>query len=520
MRRKKETKPKMKKKVLIIVLIIAFVIVISVAFSLINIGNNKIYPNIEVQGVSVYGKEQEEANIELNKIYNEKKLTGIILKQGDYETTISFDQLGVSANIGNAVTEAYSIGRSGNIITNNYNILLRYFIPQNIEINFTIDENSIDKIIEDVESKLPNVVVDNDYYIDGDKLIITKGKAGVIINKDELKQTIIAEIKDFSDEDYTIEIPVIETSPEEINIEKIADEITCEPQNAYLSEEPLEVHAEQDGVSLAISIDEAKSILAEDKEEYEIPLTITEAEVKVTDLGEDAFPNLLGTCTTNYDASNINRNNNLVLAAEKLNGTIVNPGETFSYNQTIGQRTIAAGFKEAKAYANGKVVLDVGGGICQLSSTLYNSVLLSNLEVVERRSHYFKTSYLPAGRDATVSWGSVDFKFKNNRKYPIKIVATAQDGVVKVDIYGIKQDDDYDVTIESEETGVIPMETIYEEDNSLVEGQQVVTQRGEDGCTSETYKTLSRNGIVVSRTLVSKDTYNDLPTIIKQNSNE
>ena len=223
-----------------------------------------------MQGVSVYGKEQEEANIELNKIYNEKKLIGIILKQGDYETTISFDQLGVSANIGNAVTEAYSIGRSGNIITNNYNILLRYFIPQNIEINFTIDENSIDKIIEDVESKLPNVVVDNDYYIDGDKLIITKGKAGVIINKDELKQTIIAEIKDFSDEDYTIEIPVIETSPEEINIEKIADEITCEPQNAYLSEDPLEVHSEQDGVSLAISIDEAKSILAEDKEEYEI----------------------------------------------------------------------------------------------------------------------------------------------------------------------------------------------------------------------------------------------------------
>ena len=355
MRKGKNTKQKKNKKVIIILCVIAFIIFISVIFSLINIGNDKIYPNIDVQGVSVYGKEQEEANTELNKIYNEKKIEGIKLKQGDYETTISFDQMGVSTDVGNAVTKAYSIGRSGNIITNNYNILLRYFIPQNIEINFTIDENSIDKIIEDVESKLPNVVVDNDYYIDGDKLIITKGKAGVVINKDELKQQIIAEIKDFSDDNYTIEIPVTETSPEEINLEKIANEITCEPKNAYLSEDPLEVHAEQDGISLAISIDEAKQVLAEDKEEYEIPLTITEAEVKVTDLGEDAFPNLLGTCTTNYDASNINRNNNLVLAAEKLNGTIVNPGETFSYNQTIGKRTISAGFKEAKAYANGKI---------------------------------------------------------------------------------------------------------------------------------------------------------------------
>ena len=185
MRKGKNTKQKKNKKVIIILCIIAFIIFISVIFSLINIGNDKIYPNIDVQGVSVYGKEQEEANTELNKIYNEKKIAGIKLKQGDYETTISFDQMGVSTDVGNAVTKAYSIGRSGNIITNNYNILLRYFIPQNIEIDFTIDENSIDKIIEDVESKLPNVVVDNDYYIEGDKLIITKGKAGVVINKDE-----------------------------------------------------------------------------------------------------------------------------------------------------------------------------------------------------------------------------------------------------------------------------------------------------------------------------------------------
>ena len=507
----------MRKKVLIMIIIIAILAFFSIIFSLINMGNNRIYSNIKIQNISAQGKEQEEINTEINKIYNEKKLNGIKLKHGDYETEISFDQLGVSAKIGDAVTKAYSIGRDGNIITNNYRILLSFFIPQNVEIEFNIDEKSIDSLIDDTESKLPDVLINNDYYIEDNKLIITKGQSGVVINKEELKNKIIEEIKDFSNTDNVIEIPTKEATPENIDIEKIAEEIECEPQDAYLSENPLEVHADESGIKLAISIEEVKKILEEDKKEYEIPLTITEANVKVSDLGDKAFPNLLGTCTTNYDASNINRNNNLKLAAEKLDGTIVNPGETFSYNQTIGQRTIAAGFKEAKAYANGKVVLDVGGGICQLSSTLYNSTLLSNLEIVERRSHYFKTSYLPAGRDATVSWGSVDFKFKNNRKYPIKITAVAQDGVVKVEIYGIKQEDDYDVKIESTETSIIPMETIYEQDSSLEKGEQITTQYGEDGCTSETYKILLKDGLVISKTLISKDTYNDLPTIIKQN---
>lgn len=507
----------MKKRIIIYLIIISIIAFFSVIFSLINIGNDKIYSNVQIQGIEASGQKNEEINQQLNKIYNEKKAKGIKLVHGEYETSISFDQLGVSANIAEAVTKAYSIGRKGNIITNNYKILLSYFNSQNINIEFNIDEQSLEKVITDTESKLPDVIVENDYYIEGDKLIITKGKNGVEINKEELKKQIINKIKDFNTYDNIIEIPTTQKEVSQIDIEKIAQTIKTEPEDAYLSEDPLEVHADKDGIELAISIEEAKEILEEDKEEYEIPLKITKAKITVKDLGEKAFPNLLGTCTTNYDASNINRNNNLQLAAQKLNGKIVNPGETFSYNQTIGKRTISAGFKEAKAYANGKVVLDVGGGICQLSSTLYNSALLSNLEIVERRSHYFKTSYLPAGRDATVSWGTVDFKFKNNRKYPVKIIAVAQDGIVKVDIYGIKQDDDYDIKIESKETSVIPKETIYETDNTLNKGEQITVQNGEDGCTSETYKILYKNGMVVSKTLVSKDTYNDLPTIIKKN---
>lgn len=505
------------KKILIIIILIIIVAFLSVIFSLINIGNTKIYPNIKIQEISVSGKTQEEVSNILNKKYNEKKLAGIKLIHDDYETTISYNQIGLTFNIGEAIDTAYSLCRNGNIITNNYSIITRFFLNKNIDIKINYDENSINKIIEDIESKLPDVMTDNDYYIEDSNLIITKGKKGVQIDKSSLKMAIINKINDFKSQDNIIQIPVLEKSPEQIDIEKIANEIKCEPQDAYLSKNPLEVHADKDGIDLAMSIEDIIQLLKEDKEEFSIPLNITKASVTVIDLGEDAFPNLLGTCTTNYDASNINRNNNLVIASEKLNGTIVNPNETFSYNQTIGKRTISAGFKEAKAYANGKVVLDVGGGICQLSSTLYNSVLLSNLEVIERRNHSFQTSYLPAGLDATVSWGSIDFKFKNNRKYPVKIVSKAQDGVVKVELYGIKQAEDYDVKLESKEISVIPMKTITEIDTSLAKGSQIVTQYGDDGCTSETYKILSKNGVVVSKTLISKDTYNDLPKIIKEN---
>ena len=506
------------KKILIIIILIVILAFFSVIFSLINIGNTKIYPNIKIQEILVSGKTQEEVSNILNKKYSEKKLVGLKLTHEDYETTISYNQMGITFNISDAIDKAYSLCRSGNIIINNYSIITRFFATKNIDISLNYDENSINKIIEDIESKLPDVMTDNDYYIEDNNLVIIKGKKGVQIDKDSLKSAMIDKINDFKTDDNVIQIPILEKTPDEIDIEKIAKEIKSEPQDAYLSKNPLELHADKDGIDLAMSIEDIKKLLEEDKEEFSIPLNITKANITVLDLGEDAFPNLLGTCTTNYDASNINRNNNLIIAAKKLNGTIVNPNETFSYNQTIGQRTIAAGFKEAKAYAGGKVVLDVGGGICQLSSTLYNSVLLSNLEIVERRNHSFQTSYLPAGLDATVSWGSIDFRFKNTRKYPIKIVAKAQDGVVKVDLYGIKQEDDYDVKLDAKEISIIPMKTITEKDSSLAKGSQVVTQYGDDGCTSETYKILSKNGIVVSKTLISKDTYNDLPKIIKENN--
>ena len=486
---------------IIIGLIILFIF--STIFSFINIGNEKILNNTQIQHINVAGMTQNEAEEEINKKYREKKLNQIKLKHNDYETTISFEQLDVEFNSNNAIKQAYGRGRTGNIITNNYAILFSGIFKKDIPIELSIKDELLNDITEDTEKKLPDVKKEYTYYIDGVNLIIHRGTPGVVIDKDELKRKIREKLEDFNSSDNIIEIPVKDAQPSDIEIGKIISEIKKEPKDAYISENPLEIHVEQDGIELAITEKEAEEMLKEEKSEYTIPLKVVKPSITVASLGDKAFTDRLSTFTTIYDINNENRNNNLVLAAEKLNGTIVNPNEEFSYNKTIGERTISAGFKEANAYANGDVVLDVGGGICQLSSTLYNAVLLSNLEVTERHNHYFKTSYVEEGRDATVSWGTVDFKFKNNRKYPLKIEATAENGVVTVTLHGIKEPEDYTVLIESKVTSIIEKET-----EKVKEGQ--APREGEDGCTSETYKTLTKNGVIISKTLVSKDTYNAL----------
>ena len=168
----------------------------------------------------------------------------------------------------------------------------------------------------------------------------------------------------------------------------------------------------------------------------------------------------------------------------------------------------------AKVYENGEVVDGIGGGICQISSTLYNSVLMANLDIVERKNHQFVTSYTPAGRDATVVYGMTDFKFKNTRKYAIKIKASASNGVATVSIYGIKEENEYTVSFSTRTVSTIPFTVKYVDDNTLAVGTEKVKQKGANGIITETYITKSLNGKVVSTKLLSKDTYNAMQRII------
>ena len=499
-----------------IISILILVLIFSVIFALININNEKIFDNISIMGIDVSNMTREEANKAVKDVINAKISEELFLKKDDYETSLNANQINAVFDVENAVNQAYNIGRDGNIVTNNYGILWVTLFGKDIDCSLNYDEETLIEKIADISSKLPGAVVQSSYYIEDEELIIVKGKAGLTIKTDELKEQILNELKQINKIYDIITIPTEQVQPEAIDVEKIRNEIYKEPQDAYVSKNPTTVHTHVNGVDFAVSIEAAKEIISEDKDEYVIPLKITLAEKTLDDLGEEAFPDLLSEYTTIYDPSNKNRSNNLSISAEKIDGTIVMPGETFSYNQTVGERTIAAGYKEAGAYAGGRVVQDVGGGICQTSSTLYNAALLANLEIVDRSNHQFLTSYVSASRDATVAWGSIDFQFKNTRTYPIRIEAEAKNGVCKMAIYGIKEETEYEVLIQSVVNSYLPYTTVYEDDPTLAEGKEVVEQSGYTGCTSEAYRILKLNGEVVSKTSLSKDTYDPMTRIIRR----
>ena len=493
-------------------IVIVLLIVLSTVFALININNTKIVNGVKIEGIDVSGLSREEAKAKFESVYNEKKQKDILLKYKDYDATINPELIDASYDINSAVDEAISLGKDSNIIINNYNILFAIIGQKNIKINMTINEEETNKTIDSIGSNIPGAVVEPDYYREDDKLIITKGKEGLKIDNEKLIQKIKNNLKDINSKENYIEIPVITKNPEQIDIEKIHEEVYKEVQDAYYTKDPFTIHPEVEGVDF--NVEEAKALLQEDKEQYEIQLSITKPNVTTSQRGSEAFPNLLSTYSTKYDGGNIDRTANLRIACQKINDKVILPGETFSYNKTLGERTSAAGYKYAKVYENGEVVDGIGGGICQISSTLYNSVLMANMEVTERRNHQFITSYTPAGRDATVVYGLTDFKFKNTRNYAVKIKASCSNGIATISIYGIKEENEYTVSFSTKTISTIPYTVKYVNDSTLAAGTEKVKQAGANGMITETYIIKSLNGKVVSSKLLSKDTYNAMQRII------
>ena len=506
-------KKKRKKAIItLLILVIVIALFVSTIFALVNINNNKIMSGISIAGIDVSGLSKEEAMAKLELIYNDKKDKDIKLIYNEYETTLNPTLMEVNYEIENAVDEAYKIGKKDNIFQNNYEILFTLISKKNIEVNMTLNEDVTKQTIEGIGLNLPDVLVQSSYSIEENELVITKGKKGIVIDTDKLISIVKEKLNNTETSEDYIEIPIIEKEPDEIDIQKIHDEIYEEAKDAYIEQEPFAVYPEVEGIDF--DIEKAKEILQEDKEEYIIPLTITKPKITLKDIGPEALSDELGTFTTRYDVSDKDRTTNLEIACEKLNDQVILPGETFSYNKTLGARTIAAGYKSAKIYSNGEVIDGLGGGICQISSTLYNAVLQANLEIVERRNHQFVTSYVPAGRDATVAYGSTDFRFENTRQYPVRIVATAKNGIATISIYGIKEDVEYTFDFTPKVIATIPYTTKYIEDSSLPKGTEKIKQRGVNGVQVETYITKMLDGKVISTTLLSKDTYNAMTQIV------
>ena len=501
--------------ILLTIAILIFIFLFSISFALININSDKIVEGVSVNGINVSGLTLNEATQKLTDVFSKKLDTPLILNCGDYSSELIPSQdIEASFNVSAAAETAFSIGRTGNIVQKNYEILTSLLATKKVSIHLQYNTEKLCKYIDDISVEIPGLVVEPSYYIEDGNLIILKGKSGLELLQNETQKLILSNIGSLSSSSC-IDMPTKNVDPNEIDIDKIHEEIYSEEQNAYLIKEPFELNVGSPGTDFSISLEEAKNLLSEEKDEYIIPLKITPPEIGVEDLGNDIFAGNLGTYSSYYNVSNYNRSVNVELASQKINNVILLPGEVFSYNKVVGERTFENGFKEASVYTSSGVVNGLGGGICQVSSTLYNSVLLANLEIIERRNHRYAVSYVPLGRDATVAYGSIDFKFKNNRNYPIKIVSYAQNGVLNISIMGIKEETEYEVIITTRKLLTIPYQTKYIQDSSLPSGTQKQTQYGDNGYKYETYKTLKLNGNVVSSNTISNDNYSPLTRIIR-----
>ena len=222
---------------------------------------------------------------------------------------------------------------------------------------------------------------------------------------------------------------------------------------------------------------------------------------------------------TTTTTKNANRNTNIELSANAINGTTVMPGEVFSFNEATGRRTVEKGYKEAVAISGGQNVPDVGGGVCQTSSTLFNAVARANLEIVYRSPHAWPSSYVEKGMDATVNWPNLDFKFKNNTDNPIFIVAYYANRKVTVEIYGVGLPDGMTIDLQSVVTKTIPAPegTKYVQNTSLPTGTQKDTVKARTGYVVETYQVWYKNGEEVSRNLLCTSTYKAYQKTVEYN---
>lgn len=409
----------------------------------------------------------------------------------DKDYGIDIDQVTTGLDSDQSAQDAYDFTHKGSALTRVGHTIRALFGGYEVPLSVSVDEEALGKRLDEISAEALTEPVDPSWTIEEDYLVIDAGEPGVEFDRDEVSKQVTERIRtmDFK----AFEVKVTTRDPAKIDVEAISVEAQAEPKNATVDKtDGKTILPSVDGVE--IDLEEAKGIVGDGSEQtYKIPVKRTPAEITADKLANVLFSDTLASTSTSLNSGNRPRTNNVRLACEHINGTILNPGDEFSYNGVVGERTAARGFQTAGAYANGQVVDEVGGGVCQPSSTLYMAVLRADLEVTERHNHSFTVAYTPLGEDATVSWGGPDFRFKNNTKYPVKIVASQSGSSCNMKLIGTKTSDKK-VSLKTEILSTLDYETVEKTDSSLSPGERKTSQSGTTGYKTVTYKTITENG--------------------------
>ena len=438
---------------LIVVLLLAVVLGLGAAFLGYRVTNSeKNFPNLYLDGIAVGGLTRQETLDKLNSQNWDANAAIPLTVQLPVGSSFTVDRLRAGSEIpaSEMADAALQFGRTENWLLNLYTYIQCYLHSQEVGKRVvTLDREYILSAAQAgvEEFRATHPATEEPYTVDKERevLSLVKGAGEMEVNA----ETLAAEIESaLLNGETNLSHTQIDNELVMPDFGHIYYELAVEPQDAYFADGGWDVVDEVVGCSF--DLEQAKTLWssAQPYQEVAVPLNITYPEVTGEQLRSMLYRDRLGSQTTFYTSSSDNRINNINLAASKLDGLVLMPGEVFSYNETIGQRTEEAGFLEAGAYQDGQVVEEIGGGICQVSSTLYMATMYANLETVSRSEHYFRVAYLEQfglGYDATVSWPKPDFKFANNRDYPIKIVAYCdnEERSLTIEIWGTDVDGSY-----------------------------------------------------------------------------
>ena len=451
-----------------------------------------VFPGVTVGTIPVGGMSRSAAVDKIEKesgaLYEGQNVSVTI-----YETTydIPVEDVLQSVDSEQSAANAFAVGRTGNPFVRMWNVIKAAAGQNEAQIAATVDEDGLTGTLEDIASKALTEPVEPTWEIGTDTMTIYAGKPGVNFDSAAVEQVLDEKIRLMDFEPYEVSVELSETP--QIDIDKIAEQVIGDPVSATVSKEDGKTIIPEK-VGVQFDVEEARTIIGDGSAaSYEIPVTTTAAKVTAEKLEEVLFRDTLASCSTSLNEGNVPRTNNVRLASAAINGTILNPGEEFSYNNVVGERTTERGYQSAGAYSGNEIIDEVGGGVCQPSSTLYMAVLRADLEVTQRVNHSFTVAYTPLGEDATVSWGGPDFCFKNDTDYPIKILAEQSNGQLTMTIVGTKTSDKT-VTTRTEVIETYTPQRIEKKDNSMMVGQSRVEVSGIPGYSTRTYKIITENG--------------------------
>ena len=307
-------------------------------------------------------------------------------------------------------------------------------------------------------------------------------------------------------------------------LEKIKKETDQEPKNASIAYKNGNVKISEDIIGRSMDIDINKKLVENQLEKRnfnDILLQVENTKPEITYAQIKDIDAVVSDFHTVFSLSDQNRSHNIRLACSKLDGMILKPGESFSMNEALGPRTAKNGYREAPVIFKNELIPGTGGGICQVTTTLYDTVLKAKLDVMERSPHSMPLGYVQPGQDATIAEGSIDFKFRNNRDYPVCISAFVKGNTIRIQILGKSESVKKTVKLRSVVLETIPPgKDEIEIDDSLPDGEKVVVKKSRNGLRSVLYReTFSENNVLLDREVISKDYYKPVRGLIKINSN-